>query len=172
MSSLPLHPAIVHVPLGVALVLPLAAAVLTIAVWKGKLPRVALAVVTGLLLVLVAGGFTAMTFGDRDAKQAALVAPRDAIEEHEEAADLFVWVAVGILALSVVPLLAPARLAPRLGALVTVGTVVVAGLAVNVGEKGGDLVFQHGAGVQAARGALPAQPAGGAEPEEHEHGHD
>jgi hypothetical protein len=159
MFSLPLHPAIVHVPLGVAMILPLIAAALALAVWKGKLPRSVLALVTGLLVVLVASGFTAEFLGDRDAKQAALVAPKDAIEEHEEAADLFVWVAVGILALSVAPLLVPARLAPRLAALVTAGTVVVAGLAVNVGEKGGELVFLHGAGTSAAKAALPAQPA-------------
>lgn len=168
MSSLPLHPAFVHVPLGLAMILPVVAIALAIAVWKGKLPRTVLAVVTGLQLLLVVSGFVATSLGHREEKQAALVTPHDAIEEHEEAAEGFVWVAVGVLVVSMLPLFVAARHAPKFAAAVAVGTLVVAGLALNVGEKGGRLVFQHGAGVQALKGMLPAQPAG-EEGEGHEH---
>ncbi len=169
MSSLPLHPAVVHVPLGLAMILPLVAVALALTVWRGKLPRSVLALVTGLQLVLVVSGFAAASLGYQDEKQAKLVATHDAIEEHEEAAEGFVWVAVGVLVLSVLPLLVPLRRAPLLAAAVAAGTLVVAGLAINVGEKGGALVFHHGAGVQ--RGA-PAQPPGEAGDHDSDPGHD
>jgi hypothetical protein len=161
MPALPLHPAIVHVPLGLAMVLPLVAAALTVAVWRGTLPRGALAVVTGLLLVLAGSGLVAASLGDGEAKRAVAVAPREAIEEHEEAADAFVWTAVAVLAVSVVALVVPRGKAAPLAAVVTAGTLAVAALAVNAGMKGGELVFRYGAGSTAAKGqaVVPAVKA-------------
>jgi uncharacterized membrane protein len=167
MSNLPLHPAFVHVPLGIAMILPLVAAAVTIAVWKGKLPRSALALVTGLQLLLAGSGFIAMALGHREEKAAAQVAPHDDIEAHEEAGETFVWVAVGVLALSVLPLVVPARRTPVVAAVVIAGTLVVAGLAVNAGEKGGHLVFEYGAGAAAPTGTPPSPASIGAEQERH-----
>ncbi len=162
MSSLPLHPAIVHVPLGLAMVMPLVAAALALAVWRGKLPRTALAVVTGLQLMLAGGGLVAASLGDGEARRVhAAGVPREVIEEHEEAADAFVWTAVAVLAASVAPLVVPRAKAAALAAVVTAGTVVVAGLALNAGAKGGELVFLHGAGSAALKGQVvaPAEEA-------------
>jgi uncharacterized membrane protein len=162
MHTLPLHPAIVHVPLGLAMIMPLVAAALTIAVWRGKLPRGALGLLTVLQLVLAGSGLAAAALGDAAAKQAAAVAPRDAIEAHEEAAEAFVWVAVAVLAVSVVALVVPRARAAKVAALVTAGTLAVAALALNAGMKGGELVFRYGAGSTAAQGhvAAPAERPG------------
>lgn len=164
MPTLPIHPAIVHVPLGVAMVLPFVALAVTLAVWRKRWPREALALVAGLQLVVAAGGFTAMWLGHADEKQAALTAPHAAIHEHEEAGEAFVWVAVGVLAVAIAALFVPQRLAPALAALTTAGTLAVAALGVNAGEKGGALVFHHGAAVHAV--PLPpgaTVPAAGAD---------
>jgi len=157
MTDLPLHPAIVHVPLGLAFVMPLVATALAWAIWWAKLPRGAFAIVAGLQLVLSVAGFVAIGLGHDDAEKAAAYTPTPAIEAHEEAAETFVWVSVGVLALSVATLFVPRSKAPILAAVVAAGTVAVTALAVDAGRKGGTLVFQYGAG-SLARGQHAASP--------------
>jgi uncharacterized membrane protein len=156
MTDLPLHPAIVHVPLGLAVVMPLVAAALTWAIWRGKLPRGAFAIVAGLQLVLSSAGFVAMDLGHDDAKKAETVAPRHAIEQHEEAAETLVWVSVGMLALSLATLFVPRSKAPLLAAVATAGTLAVTALALDAGMKGGELVFRYGAGAVTTQSTAPA----------------
>lgn len=158
MTDLPLHPAAVHLPLGLAVVMPFVAIGLALAVWKGKLPRGALAVVAGLQLMLAGSAFVAMQLGRADEERAQQVAPKNAIHDHEEAAESVVWFSVGVLVLSVASVFVPARRAPLVAALAAAGTLVVAGLAVDAGRKGGELVFRYGAQVQ------PAQPGGAEAP--------
>jgi hypothetical protein len=163
------HPAIVHVPLGLAMVMPFLAAGLTLAVWRGRLPRTAFAVVAALQLVVVGAGFVALRLGHADARQAEQVATEAAVDAHEEAAETFFWVSVGVLVAAAGALAVPARHVPKLGALVTAGALAALALGVNAGAKGGDLVFLHGAGVQrtgssaaaSVAGAGPTEPAGG-----------
>ena len=162
MSDLPLHPAVVHVPLGLAFVMPLVAAAFTWAIWRGKLPRGAFAIVAGLQLVLAVAGFVAMDLGQDDSKQAATVAPRHAIHEHEEAAEALVWVSVGVLAVALATLFVPRSKAPVLAAIATAGTLAVTALAIDAGRKGGELVFRYGAGAVTTQPAAPAaEPARG-----------
>ena len=167
------HPAIVHVPLGLAVVMPLLAGALTWAVWRGRLPRSALAIVAALQLVIVVAGFVAVRLGHADARQARQVATAEAVEDHEEAAETFWWASVVVLVAAAAGLVVPARRAPALGALVTAGALAVAALGVSAGAKGGELVFRHGAGVLHAAGpgaaggpAGPDQAGGG--PEDHD----
>ena len=98
MSTLPLHPAIVHVPLGLAFVIPLVAIALAVAYARGRLPRSAFAILLGLQVVLVAGGGIALKLGERDEKLAERVVPERLIEEHEERAELFLGAAAVVLA--------------------------------------------------------------------------
>jgi uncharacterized membrane protein len=145
MSTLPLHPAIVHLPLGLAFVLPLVAAALALAVWRRRLPRSAFAVVVGLQAVLVAGGVIAMQLGERDAKQVEAIVGEPAVEAHEERAEAFVWVAGIVLAVSAAALLLPGKLGTGAAALTVAGTLAVTGLAIRTGEAGGELVYRAGA---------------------------
>ncbi|BDG02732.1 hypothetical protein [Anaeromyxobacter oryzae] len=156
MSNLPLHPAIVHIPLGLAFVVPLVAIGLAIALWRRRLPRGAFAVLVGLQLVLVAGGGLAMKLGERDEKTAERVVPEKLIEEHEERAELFLGAAGAVLAGMIAVLIVPAGAAAGVAAVVAAGTLAVAGLAVRTGEAGGALVYQHGA----AAAYLPAGSGG------------
>jgi uncharacterized membrane protein len=156
MNDLPLHPAVVHIPLGLAFAMPFVAIALAVAVWKGKLPRGALAVVAGLQLLLAGSGFVAMALGDGEAERADQIAPKNAIHDHEEAAETFVWFSVGVLAVSIAALFVPARRAPIVAAVVAAGTLAGVALAVDAGRKGGELVFRYGAGSHAEPGPAPA----------------
>lgn len=164
------HPALVHVPLGLAVVMPFVAAALTVAVLRGRLPRSALALVAALQLVVAGAGFAAMRLGHADAKVARQVVSDELIEDHEDVAETFVWTAVGVLVVAGAALVVPARLAPALGALATAGALAVAVLGVVAGHEGGQLVFQHGAGV--ARLGAPGAAAGGAGGEARAHDDD
>jgi len=156
MTDLPLHPAVVHIPLGLAFVMPFVAIALAVAVFRGKLPRGALAIVAGLQLLLAASGLVAMSLGEGDAERAGQLAPKDAIHDHEEAAETFVWFSVGVLAVSVAALFVPARRAPIVAAVVAAGTLAGAALAADAGRKGGELVFRYAAGTRAAPAVAPA----------------
>lgn len=161
MPELPLHPAIVHIPVGLAVAMPFLAIALAVAVWKGTLPRRTLAIVVGLQLLLAGGALAAGQTGDAAEDAAERVAPRDAIHDHEEAGERVVWSSFAVLALSAAAAFVPTRRVALLAALTAAGTVVVAGFALDAGRKGGDLVFRHGAGMV---GAGPQATPGGAAP--------
>jgi uncharacterized membrane protein len=165
MSTPPLHPAIVHLPLGLALVLPLVALGLTLALWRGRWPLGVWSIVVGLQLLTVGGGMMAMRTGDQEEHQVERVVPESLIEEHEERAKAFMGGSFAVLVLSIGVLVARNRpaVARGLGVATTVGSLVVAGLGMSAGKAGGELVYVHGAA--AAYGApaqAPATPPGGA----------
>lgn len=157
MPTLPLHPAIVHVPLGLAFVVPLLAAGLAMAYRRGALPRAAFGVLVGAQALLVAGGVVAMQLGERDEKQVEAVVGEPALEAHEERAEAFVWTAAVVLAGTVAILVVPAGAVTAVAAVVAVATLAVAGLAVAVGEAGGTIVYERG-------GAAAFAPRGAAAP--------
>jgi hypothetical protein len=166
MPTLPLHPAIVHVPLGLALAMPLLAIALAVTVWKGMLPRRTLAVVVGLQLLLAGTAVAAGQTGDRDEDAAERVAPRDAVHAHEEAGERVVWSSFVVLALSVAAAFVPTRRVALLAALTAAGTLVVAAFALDAGRKGGELVFRYGAG---GVGAVTQAAPGGVAPATADH---
>ncbi len=145
MSTLPLHPALVHVPLGLAFVIPLVALGLTVALWRGRLPRAAFAVLVGLQAILVGAGVVAMQLGERDEDRVERVVPERLIEAHEERAELFVWAAGAVLAGAGAVLVVPASAATAVAAVVTAATLAVATLGHAAGKAGGELVYRHGA---------------------------
>lgn len=143
---MPLHPAIVHLPLALAMLIPLLALGLAVAIHRGKLPRWVWAVALGSQLLMVGAGFVGMQTGEGDEERVERVVPESAIEAHEEAAELFVWSAAGVAVLFVLGVALP-KPSWRSGAMAasTVAAVAVAALALNVGRLGGELVYQHGA---------------------------
>lgn len=143
---MPLHPALVHLPLGLAVVMPVVAIGFGWALWSGAVrPRAWLAVV-GLQVLLVGGGLVALRTGQADEERIEGTVTEAAIETHEEAAEAFLWLA----GLGLVVLL-PTAFSRR---LVVVRAGVVAGVAMTLivmvaglraGHAGGELVYVHGA---------------------------
>ena len=166
-TTLPLHPAIVHVPMGLALAMPFLAIALAVAVWRHALPRRALAIVVGLQLLLAAAAVAAGRTGDAEHEAAERLAPRAAIHDHEEAGERVIWSSVAVLALSAAAAFAPTRRVTLLAALTAAGTLVVAAFAVDAGRRGGELVFRYGAGVTAGG----AQEVSAGAETEHHHDH-
>jgi uncharacterized membrane protein len=169
----PLHPAVVHLPLGLALLAPLLALGLALAYLKGWLPKRTFWAVIGTQTLLVAGAFVAMQTGEAEEDAVEKLVSHAAVEGHEEAAALFLWAAVAALALStLVGLIRSDRIARPLSLVSAVAALVVAGLGVNVGKAGGELVYVHGAAATYAEPAgKSAAPAVYGE-DDHHHGKD
>ncbi|MBX3464759.1 MAG: hypothetical protein KF830_16435 [Planctomycetes bacterium] len=158
--DLPLHPKIVHLPIALAVLLPLLSSGLLLAVWRNWLPQRAWALVVVGQLLLVGSGVLALRSGESDEDRVERLVPEAALEAHEEAGERFVWAGGTLLVLSLLPLLlrSPrARLAA--GAATFAGTLAVLGLGYQVGQKGGELVYRHGA---AAAFTAPAGSGGAA----------
>jgi uncharacterized membrane protein len=144
MLDAPLHPALVHVPLGLAFVLPLVAIGISVAFWRNRLPRSAFAILAALQLFLAASGLAAMAAGDREQRQAEKIVGKRVIHDHEERGEAFVWAAFAVAALATALLFVPARAVGAAAALTIAGTVVVAALAFATGKAGGEIVYRHG----------------------------
>jgi len=147
-TSLPLHPAIVHVPLGLAFVIPPLAAGFAWALWTGRIrPRGAWLAVVVLQTLLLGGGLLAMNTGERDEDRVERVVPDAAIERHEEYAEQFL-LAVGLTLAAAVLVMAfrkPA-IARAMSVVTLAGSLVVVAAAIRVGHAGGQLVYSHNAG--------------------------
>ena len=140
----PLHPAVVHFPIVLTFLLPLA---VLGALWHGRrYPRArgAWILTTALAGALTASAWLAGQTGERDEEGVERVVPEAPLEDHEEAAERFLLLSAGVLLVAGAGLLrgrigTAARLATAAGSL---GLVVAGAL---VGHSGGELVYRHGA---------------------------
>ncbi|HWR17508.1 MAG TPA: hypothetical protein VN577_21955 [Terriglobales bacterium] len=145
MSSIPLHPALVHLPLGLAFILPILAIGFTWALWTKRIQPRAWLVIIVLQAILLAAGLLAMNTGEREGERVERVVAERAIETHEAFAEQFVWAVGMTLAVGVLVLIPQSRVARALAIATVAGTFAVAGLAVRVGHAGGKLVYVHNA---------------------------
>lgn len=158
--NLPLHPALVHVPIGVGLILPLIAVGLLIALWTKRLAPSTWAVVVGLQSIVLVGALVALRTGEGDEDKVGAIVPEALIEAHEDAAKLFTIVAGIALAAGIAVLFSRSDRITRLtSATSTLLAFFAAALAINAGEKGGELVYVHGAATAHVRAAAPGSPA-------------
>ncbi len=153
---LPLHPKLIHLPIALAVLMPLVLLGLGLAIHRAWLPARTWILAGVLQALLLGGGFAARWSGERDEDRVEGRVPEAALEAHERAATLFLVGAGGALVL-----VAAAGLTRRRGpALALVGASFVAslgvlGLGVRVGEAGGRLVYGPG-GVAGPAGTSPA----------------
>ncbi len=160
MTELPLHPAIVHLPLGLAMVMPLVAGALLLAWKKGWLDRKAWWLAAGLQVITFAGSFAAANTGEDDEDRAEERVGHDLVHEHEEIAEKFL-ILNGVLAGAYIAAgaIPQVRIAQGVAAVALLGSAGSFGLGLKVGHAGGTLV--HGP----AKGDVDAPPAdGSAEP--------
>ena len=147
MTSLPLHPAVVHLPLGLAFVIPVLAIGFTWALWTGRVRIRAWIVIVALQSVLLGSALVAMNTGEREEDRVETVVPRAALHQHEEYAEQFAWASgLTLLAAAAVLVLRRQTAARSLAVATVVGTMIVAASALRVGHAGGQLVYRHNAG--------------------------
>ncbi|MFN2375965.1 MAG: hypothetical protein ABR538_05485 [Candidatus Binatia bacterium] len=146
MDTFLFHPKLVHLPMALAVLLPLVSAGLLVAWISGLLPRRTWVVAVALQAVLVASSFLAMRTGENEEEAVEAVVAESAIESHEEAAEFFTWTATGVLVLFAAASLLPGDGAARTtAAAATAASFLVLFLGYRVGQAGGALVYRHGA---------------------------
>ena len=141
---LPLHPVVVHFPIVLAVLLPISAAWALWAIGKGTTFRRAWTVPVAMACALALSALVAVKTGEAQDERVERVVPEQPLESHEEAAETFLNLSVG-LALLVAAGLVRGRPGVLARALGTVGAAAFVGMAVYVGHSGGRLVYEHGA---------------------------
>ncbi|MCA9604231.1 MAG: hypothetical protein KC619_01465 [Myxococcales bacterium] len=163
MESLLFHPKVVHVPIALAVLMPLIAGGLALAWWREWLPRRAWLVAAALQAVMLLGGFASLRTGEAEEERVEEVVPERAIHEHEEAAEVFVGGSLVVLLVMLAAAFVPKeKVALGLAAASVVGAVAVLGLGYRVGEAGGALVYRHDA-ARAYAGTTAGPPAADAD---------
>jgi uncharacterized membrane protein len=150
---MPLHPVIVHVPIALAVLMPLVSAGLLLSWWRGWLPRRAWWVAVALHAALVGSSLLALKTGHTDSERVEQTRGEAAVDAHEEAAESFVWAAAAALALA----LGSAVIRREAGARATGAVAVAASLAVlalgyRTGHAGGELVYGDGSAAVVSEG--------------------
>jgi uncharacterized membrane protein len=140
----PLHPAIVHFPIVLAVLAPILAAAAFWAIHSGRVTRRSWIGIVVLQIALVCATWAATETGEREEERVEHVVAERHIEVHEEAAERFL-----VLAALALPLAAAGLLTGPIGAVnraLTIALSVAAmGAAGAVGHSGGELVYRHGA---------------------------
>lgn len=162
MNTLLLHPSVVHVPLGLAVVMPLLLGAMVWAIASGRLPGKAWLIAMALQGVVVGAAGMALWTGGREEDRVEARAGEAAVDAHERAAQAFTVAAgatfVAIAAALVLRNRPRPFLAAGLGSTVlAIGMLV---LGVQAGRQGGALVHGGAAVVQGSEN--PSADPGGA----------
>ena len=167
----PLHPAIVHFPIVLAVLLPVVTLVALIVTLRGSSARSWLVVVAfGGALAL--SSWLAIETGQVQEDAVEEVVPRSAIHEHEEAGEALL-ITSGVLFLLLAAGLAPGRVGKAARIVSAPASLVLLVMAFRVGGSGGELVYEHGAAAAYVTGSGSSTPASSGERgEDHERDED
>lgn len=143
---MPLHPALVHLPIGLALVLGVVLAALAYLSRAETAPRSIWWLGAALAAIVAAGALAASSAGEDEALRLREVVPHAAIEAHDDAAGYFTATAIFVAVLSLVAgVAAKPRIRRILQITAAVWAFLLIPLALRTGYLGGELVWLHGA---------------------------
>jgi uncharacterized membrane protein len=140
----PIHPAIVHLPVALAILLPLMIGGAFLLARRGTPIRTLWTGVVAAAALLAGSAWLAVETGEGDEERVEQVVSEGALETHEERANLFLALAAGTLIMTLAGL-AKDRIG-RIGRVAaTVGAVALLPAGYMVGHSGGQLVYRDGA---------------------------
>lgn len=164
----PLHPAVIHFPIALSVLLPFAALLGLLAVRRGTAPRKAWGYVTLVAFLAFAAAFVGVRTGEQEEDRVEEVVDRDAIHEHEEAGErLQLLAGIGFLVFAAG--LSGGGVGRVARPVALLASLAIAGQAYLTGKGGGELVYDHGAASAYEAGTAPgAPPADSGERGEHD----
>lgn len=165
----PLHPAVVHMPIALIVLLPFFVAGSWYAIRRGARPLVAWGITTALLATLSLSAFVALQTGNTQGEKVEEVIGEKVIETHEEMAETFLILSCVVLGVAGFGFIkgTPGSLAR---AATGVGVMALLGFGARVGHTGGQLVYQHNAASALGLADSTAAVKGGEGGEEDEKG--
>lgn len=155
----PLHPAIVHFPIVLTVLLPLFAIGAISAIRKGARPIRAWGLTTALFGALTLSSWAAVETGQDQEERVEDVVADAPLESHEEAAESFLLLSLGMLGIATIGL-SSGRIGSAARVAGTVGTVVLVIAGYRVGHSGGELVYRYGAASAYTAGGNAVERAG------------
>ncbi|VAX17931.1 hypothetical protein MNBD_NITROSPINAE04-1261 [hydrothermal vent metagenome] len=139
---MPLHPLVVHFPIVLAVMTPIAFIVAGIMSKKTENPKSLWIATTALCVFFSASAFITMELGEQDEEIVEKVISEKTIENHSDWAEAFTWATLAPLLFSG---LMVAKNNSWLKPAAIVSSLVVLGLGVQTGHSGGELVYKHNA---------------------------
>lgn len=140
----PLHPAVVHLPIALTVLVPAFAVGALVAIRRGARPVRAWGITTALLATLSLSAWVSLETGADQEDRVERVVTEQAIHSHEEAAEAFLALSLLVLVIAGAGLLS-GRIGTGARLAATVGTLALLVAGYRVGHSGGALVYQHGA---------------------------
>jgi len=148
----PLHPAVVHFPIVLALLLPLIALAAIVVLRRRASPRPVWAGVILVAVLLAVSSWASVRTGEADEEIVEEALSEGPIESHEEDGERFLLLS-GVLTVIMVGGVVKGRYGTALRYVGLAASILVAGSAVATGHSGGALVYEHGAAEAHTRGA-------------------
>ena len=147
MLALPVHPALVHLPIGMSFLLPLLALSIAFAITRTWLPRGAWLLVVMVSAIITGAAFFTRQTGEQEEHRLNDPSLQRGIHEHEESANWFIasTVLTSLLAVAVA-FIKSVRAFSVASFLVAVFTFFPLSIALRTGYLGGRLVFEQAAG--------------------------
>ena len=140
----PLHPAVVHFPVALSVLIPFVAAAGLWATLRKGAHRALWAPVVAVSLLLTASAWVALETGQDQEEAVEGVVSESLIHGHEEAAEGLL-AGSAVLAVVILAGLVPGALGKGARYAAVPVALVVLALAFRVGKSGGELVYTHGA---------------------------
>jgi uncharacterized membrane protein len=140
----PLHPAIVHFPIVLAFLLPFVAAGALWAIRRGARSRRAWIVPLALSAALALSAWVSVETGEAQDERVEQVVPGQALDRHEDAAELFLNLS-GVLLLVTAAGLAGGAVGKSARVVAMIGAAALVVVVARVGHTGGQLVYQYDA---------------------------
>ncbi len=140
----PLHPAVVHLPMALAVLVPLFAVVALVAVQRGARPLRSWGVAAAMFALLAVSSWVSIETGEDQEDRVESIVPDAVLDTHEDAAEQFLWLAVAVFGVATVGVL-QGRIGNTARVLATVGSLGLLVAGYRVGHSGGELVYTYGA---------------------------
>lgn len=126
------------------MLLPLVALASIYAIRRGARPNIAWGITTVVCALLVVSSWVSLETGEQAEERVEDVVSERIIDSHAEAAELFMWLAGGVLLVAVAGL-TTGKIGTGARIAASVGTLAIVAAGINVGHSGGQLVYRYGA---------------------------
>lgn len=144
---MPLHPALVHLPLALAMLLPLLGLLAFVAMWRSPADRRGWGAFTLSAALMAGSAFVALQTGEQEEDRVEVVVSHAALHAHEELAEQFLALSVALAIIAAIALAAHSK--PVAGRPLAALAVLVSAAALvqglRTGHAGGELVYTHNA---------------------------
>jgi len=140
----PLHPAVVHLPIALTLLVPIFAVGALIAIRRGAKVLKSWSIAAAMLGALSLSAWVSLETGQDQEEKVEAVVPEQAFETHEEAAEAFFAFSLVVLGIAGAGLVG-GRVGTVARYAATAGTLALVVAGYNVGHSGGKLVYTYGA---------------------------